>query len=173
MSEKQLGEGRAAKVKWIVVPQATHVSDATVAALQKLAGSGVRILMVGEHNLEWDQYHRPRTPVDELKRAAKLPTGSDENTSAGNLLGLLGQGGLKIPVLTYAATTNRAWGVEFRMARENGKPLMSLINLSGKPCSVRVPMSRKPMANDLLSGERVAVENVSLEPMVPRLLIEP
>ncbi len=172
VSEKQLAEGKAAKVQWIVVPQATHVSDTTVAALQKFVRAGGHLLFVGERNLERDQYDRPRKLEDAIARSAKLPAASDENISAGNLRDILTASGLKLPQLADATTGKREWGVEFRTARAGGKTVVSLINLSATPFTVRVPMLRGETAKDVLSDETVALDRIQLEPMVPRLLSE-
>jgi len=171
VSEKQLAEGRAPKVQWIVLPQATHVTDGTVSALAKFVRAGGHLLQEGDHNLESDQYHRQRTLPAEIADCAKLTPAPSESENAEHMRGLLQKGDVKMNELTDATTGKRAWGVEFRVAKTGGKNLVSLINLGTAACSVRVPVL-KGQAADLLSDEAVETTNVHLEPMVPRLLVQ-
>ena len=52
VSEKMLQQRRLpAKLRWIVLPQATHVEEATVAALAEFVSGGGKIIRIGDDNL--------------------------------------------------------------------------------------------------------------------------
>src|SRR5205814_7734980 len=127
VSEKQLAEGRAKPLKVIVLPQATHVSDATVAALARFVAVGGTVLAVGEKNLSFDEYHRSRDLPSELLSAPKLIPQTDEQASARQLHDLLEKAGLKLTELQDAAG-KPAWGIEYRVATSGKRSLIPMIN---------------------------------------------
>ena len=65
VTERQLAEGTAAPVRAIILPQANHVTDATVAALDLFVAKGGKLIALGDGNLGRDEYDRrsrlPRT----------------------------------------------------------------------------------------------------------------
>jgi hypothetical protein len=170
VSEKQLASGGAPKVQWIVLPQATHVADSTIKGLRAFIDAGGHVLQVGENNLAYDQYHRPRELGEPFIRAAKLVPQKDESATGRMLHDLLAQGGLKLADLIDAETGQPTWGVEFRVVPSGERTLMPLINMGPGPCQVKLPVSQGSTAIDLLSGESVDVKAVRLTPMTPRLL---
>jgi hypothetical protein len=72
--------------------------------------------------------------------------------------------------LRDAATGKPAWGVEFRVVRQGRTTLVPLNNLNKETKTVALPRWSEEPALDLLSGEKVDLKAVSLEPMSPRLL---
>ena len=77
VTERQLAEGTAAAVQAIVLPQANHVADATVAALIQFVAKGGKLIAVGDGNLGFDEYNRKRSVPRSLKPAS-LPVSDDE-----------------------------------------------------------------------------------------------
>lgn len=170
VSERQLAAGNAAKVQWIVLPQATHVEDTTVKALRAFVTAGGHVLKVGENNLAYDQYHRPRDPGEPFAQSPKLVPQKDEPATCQALRDLLTQGGLALGDLRDADSGQPAWGVEFRIVPIGTKTLIPMINLNREPRNVKLPPSTGRTAVDLLTGEPVKGATLRLEPMVPRLL---
>ena len=84
----------------------------------------------------------------------------------------LRQGLAPLPLndLRDAATGQPAWGVEFRVVRQGRSTLLALDNLTTARKTVSFPRWTNESAPDLLSGERVDLKAVTVEPMVPRLL---
>jgi len=161
VSERQLAEGKAAKVQWLIVPNATHVLPSTPAALAAYAKKGAQVLLVGKDSLTRDEYDRPLTrsdyPIIEL--------GPNEPATADALRRALPA----FNELRDASTGKPAWGVEFRVVRHGRKTLVALDNFNKEPKTVSLPAWGNTSALDLLSGERVDLKAVSLEPMTPRL----
>jgi hypothetical protein len=165
VSERQLADGTAAKVKWLLVPNATHVLSSTPAALAAFAKSGGRILLVGEGSLTRDEYDRP------LNQPSDYPTmelSGDEPATAAALRQRLAP--LQFNDLRDTATGKPAWGVEFRVVQFGGVKLVPLINFDNQAKTVQLPGWAKQQGLDLLSGEKVQLNAISTETMVPRLL---
>ncbi len=127
-------------MQWIVLPQATHVAESTVKALREFIDAGGHVLSVGESNLAYDPYHRPRKPAEPFTRAAKLAPEKDESATVRKLHDLLAQGGLSLTDLRDAASDQPVWGVEFRTVPSGRKTLMPLINLGPEPRRIKLPI---------------------------------
>jgi glycosyl hydrolase family 42 (putative beta-galactosidase) len=165
VSERQLAEGTAPKVEWLIVANATHVLKSTPDAIAAFRKSGGRVLLAGKESLGRDEYDRPLSP------ASDYPTielaGDDQATMAG-LRQVLAP--LQLHELADATTGKPAWGVEFRVVKQARAMLVPLINFNKATVKVKLPQRAKARAVDLLSGESVDLNSISLEPMVPRLL---
>jgi len=171
ISEKMLREGRAPEVGWIALPRATHVEDGTVAALDRFASAGGRILRVGEGNLGFDQYHRARPDLPPaLAQGPALPSVKADPASRQALSDVLVAGGLDMVEVRDAVTGEPAWNVEYRTVDYDGAALVPVISFDKEPVSVRFPTPGGNRATDLLSGERVDLLDLPLAPMEPRLI---
>ncbi|MGI8711132.1 MAG: beta-galactosidase, partial [Acidimicrobiales bacterium] len=177
VSERQLQAGRYADVKWIIVPRATHVNNATVQVLRAFVQRGGKLLFVGGENLAWDEFHQARTLPTELSQVAQLnlATGVNDVVTAGTLRTILAQGGLPSVEVREAATAQSAWHVEYRIVPDGKRLLIPLINFSTKTQMVQLKLSGgKSQAIDLLSGETVDLNRITLASIEPRLLqVEP
>jgi hypothetical protein len=165
VSERQLAEGTAPKVKWLLVPNATHVLPSTPGALAAFAKRGGRVLLVGKESLRRDEYDRP------LNQAIDYPTmelEANEPATAAALHQRLAP--LQWNDLRDATTGQPAWGVEFRVVPFGKVKLVPLINLNAEARTVQLPGWAKKHGLDLLSGETVELSAISVEPMTPRLL---
>ena len=76
--------------------------------------------------------------------------------------------GLKLISLHNVGDGKLTWGVEYRTVPYRSGMLVPMINFLKQSQSVR--MSLQGSATDLLSGETVRFNQISLEPMCPRLL---
>lgn len=164
VSERQLAEGAAAKVQWLLVPNATHVLPSTPAALAAFAKAGGKLLLVGKDSLTRDEYDRPLSRAD----YPAMELASDEPATAAALRQALAP--FPFNDLRDTATGKPAWGVEFRVVRQGRATLVPLNNFNKETRTVTLPRWPKASALDLLSGESVDLKAVSLEPMTPRLL---
>jgi hypothetical protein len=82
---------------------------------------------------------------------------------------LLPTDGVKLAIVKDVSTHKPAWGVEYRIVTTGNRRLISLINLTPKPATIDL-RDQAPHARDLLSDESLELNNVTLTPMVPRLL---
>ncbi|HSU54462.1 MAG TPA: beta-galactosidase, partial [Candidatus Dormibacteraeota bacterium] len=165
ISERQLAAGKAAKVPWLVVPKATHVLPTTAAALKGFVKAGGRVLLVGKESLRWDEYDRT-TPDD--GDGFPIVEMQGERQMAGVLRQKLA--GVHFEDVKDAATGKPAWGVEFCSVEYRGATLLPMINLNKEPRTVELAGRRSHEGVDLVSGERVNLARIHLEPMLPRLL---
>jgi hypothetical protein len=165
VSERQLAEGKTPKIKWLLVPNATHVLASTPAAVAAFAKSGGKVLLVGKECLRRDEYDRP------LNRTMDYPTmelADNEPATADALRQKLAP--LRLNDLRDAASGKPSWGVEFRVVQFGRVKLVPLINLNADAQTVQLPGWAQQQGLDLLSGETVGLNAISLEPMAPRLL---
>jgi hypothetical protein len=169
VSEKMLRERRLpAKVEWIVLPQATHVEDATVAALAQFLSGGGKIIHIGDANLARDQYHRERNVPLSLSDGPAVTKLDFQKNAAGSQQAL--QNLLRPAELLDAASGKPACNVEYRIILYHGATLVPIISFAVEPTTVKLPAIAGKQVIDLLSGEAVDPSSIKLEPMVPRLL---
>ncbi len=171
VSERQLTSGKFSSanegVKWIIVPQATHVTNGAVAGLEKFTKRGGKVLLVGNNCLVWDEYHRP-VPRDSQYYSKQIEATADEQAMLAILKPALAAGGLQSVKLTEAATGSDAWQVEYRIVPDARDVLVPMISYSDKHRLVTLHLSGDAL--DLLTGEKINLKNISLDPNVPRLL---
>jgi hypothetical protein len=164
ISERQLAEGTAAKVQWLLVPNATHVQAPTPKALESFAKDGRKILLVGKDCLGRDEYDRPMNRVE----YPVMELAGDEPSSAASLRQALAP--MAFNELRDAATGRPIWGIEFRVVPSGRTTLVPMNNFSKETKTASLPRWANASALDLLSGERVDLKGITLEPMTPRLL---
>jgi hypothetical protein len=166
VSERQLAQGRAAKVPWLLVPNATRVLPETPAALARFQKTGSKVLLVGKDCLLRDEYDRSLNqattnfPVIELANSDPDPAALLRRALAT----------LVFYELRDAATSQPAWGVEYRVVSHARTTLVPVVNLNQQTKSLQFPAWSHRSATDLLSGEPVDLSSFQAEPMVPRLL---
>jgi hypothetical protein len=165
VSELQLAEGSGLKVKWLLVPNATHVLRSTPAAMAALVKSGGKVLLVGSDSLRRDEYDRPLSPAMDYPT---MELAGDEPTAAAGLRQTLAS--LRLKELLDAATGKPAWGVEFRVVQFGRVKLVPIINLTKEAKTVELPAWTNIQGTDLLSGDSVDLNTISAQPMAPRLL---
>lgn len=165
VSERQLAAGTAAKVKWLIVPDATHILDTTPAALAAFQKSGGKVLLVGKDSLTRDEYDRPlpgRMDCPIIEPAA------DDRATAGLLRAMLRP--LQTAGLREKPGDKPAWGIEYRVVPLGKSTLVPMVNLNQEARTVTFPKWAGHTSLDLLSGETVNLNSIPLEPMLPRLL---
>jgi hypothetical protein len=172
VSERQLAEGTAPKVPYILVPAATHVQEKTVQALARFAASGGKVICIGEGCLGYDEYHRARQLPRALAKADLVAWVDDEKIEARLIRTELLRHGWRPRDLLVAGSAERAWGVEYRVVTQPGRTLVSAVNLLKEPQTVEIPWLAGP-ATDLLSGQKADLKKLTLAPMVPVLLVAP
>lgn len=170
ISEKQLSEGGASRYRLIIAPEAITLTDEAFAAIQKLDPS--RLLLMGEcftHN----QYGKARDKAAVaaiVSSADALKDGDPEKVLWPQLRQKLGEkGALPDFAVVDAASGQPIWGVEWLATPYQGKTLLNIINLRGKPCQVKVLQNGQPVKTvDLLSlGGNEPVTD--LNPLTPAL----
>jgi hypothetical protein len=166
VSERQLADGTPPKVKWLLVPNATHVLPTTPPALATFAKSGGKILLVGQDSLGRDEYDRPLNRASDY---ATMELASDEPATATALRQRLAS--LQLNDLRDTTTSQPAWGIEFRVVQYGKLKLVPLINFNQQTKTVSLSGGGKQQALDLLSGETAELDAIAADTMVPRLLL--
>jgi hypothetical protein len=136
--------------------------------LAELAASGVKILTVGENCLAFDEYHRPRE-VPPVLATANVAWINDEQIFAKLLRSELARQQMTFRDVLIAGSSERAWGVEYRVHNAGGTSLISLVNLLPREQTVELKWI-SGSALDLLSGQTIDVKKIALKPMTPMLL---
>ncbi len=164
ISERELDAGTAAKVDWLIVPEATHILDTAPAALQKFRRRGGNILLIGKDSLSRDEYDRPLPAAGEYPAIDLGPgrTGADQLRAALRPL--------QFADLRETKTGQPAWAVEFRTVPFAGRILVPMVSFNGQTQTVTLPKWIGHRATDLLSGETIDLKSIALEPMLPRLV---
>jgi hypothetical protein len=165
VSERQLSEGRAANVQCIVLPRATHLTEAASSGLAEFAGAGGKLIGIGDDAGAFDEYHRKREVAP--APAATVPMNADERVVAQGLREALAKAGMKLPEVTSAGQP--VWGVDYRVVEHEGRTLIPLTNLTTKAITVTIA-GKAGRAVDLVSGRAVDVAGVELKPLEPVLL---
>jgi hypothetical protein len=171
ISEAQLGRGDGAKYGLIIAPQVTYMTDDGFKGLCNLPAK-TRLIVIGDAPAK-DPYMKalPEAGVKQIKaKALKL----DGTLSSQKLwpVFLKELGSIKaLPeyAVVDAKTGKPVWGVEWLLAKVNGKNVINIVNLADKPVEVKVVSGGKTVqAKDMLSlGGR---ENIRLlKPEMPVL----
>lgn len=172
VSEKQIREGRLAAadngIQFVVLPSATHVEDTTRIGLAEFGKSRGTVLAVGNGNLEFDQYNRPRQAEAAAVRTFAVPRRSGKDRILrDDLLSAMKINDSEI-VITDAATGKAPWGVQWRVVPFKGGHLVSLTNLLAQPVALQIHASGE--AVDLLNSVPQDLSHVQLDPRSPKLL---
>jgi hypothetical protein len=165
VSERELAAGTATKVECVIVPEATHVFDKTLAALETYRQRGGKILLIGNDSLARDEYDRPSRAHPDYPKTSK---GADDPGTAGEIRAFLQEPAFK--ELRQTKDGLYAWGVEYRVVPEKNSKLIPLVNFNNEARTVYFPNWPASAAVDLLSGGTVDLKSIHLDPMVPRLL---
>lgn len=169
VSERQLAEGSAAKVDWIIIPNATLVEDTTIKALDEFAAKGGKVLMAGKDCLAWDEYERPRKLPNRLANALHVNPASDDRTLMADISSILTSGGVSLTSLNDVKDGKRALCVEYRVVHYHNGALIPMTNISPEQQSVKLDIHGS--AVDLLTNETIDLNKINLDPMSPRLLL--
>ena len=171
VSERQFAEGRAAKGDAILIPRASHVTDAAIKGLEAFVAAGGQVLRLGDDALPFDEAPRPRALPSSLKSSPTLALDAkDEAANAEILRKALRSTGLTLHPLTKVPGDEHPWAVEYRVVARGAEALVPMINYHTEPQTVRLTLGAKGEAVDLLSGEAVDLANLSLPPLEPRLI---
>jgi len=167
VTERQLAEGRAPTVRAVLLPQATHVANATVTALAEFAGRGGKLIAFGEGNLSHDENSRLRSlPVTPAMRT--VPASANERVVFDALVPITQELGITAR-LVDAQTGTPAFGVEYRIVRDQGRTFLSALNQLKQTQVVWISGLTARSITDLLSGGSADCARITLVPMVPVL----
>jgi hypothetical protein len=170
VSERQLEAG-VPEVEWIIVPHATHVTDAAFEGLKRFVEAGGRILLAGADCLTRNEYDRPRKLPLSLNELVRINLPLDEQTAGSLLRQALRDNGFQGVELIDVQSGMPAWGVEYRVVEHEGDRLVTLLNLLNQPLVVKLPF--EGTVEDLLSGDAASMDHIKLTPMKPRMLRVP
>lgn len=165
ISERQLAEGAMLKLKYVLVPNATHILSTTRPALERFTKAGGKVVLVGTNCLSRDEYDRQLTPAANFPQIDLAASGQE---TAKNLQQQLTA--LQFTDLRDTANGQTAWAIEFRVVQHGAYLLVPLINFNPEAKVLRLSIPGRSRAVDLLSGQSVELDHIRVEPMLPLLL---
>ena len=168
VTERQLAREEYRDYEWIIVPHAAAVRETTVEGLAAYQERGANIVFYGDDCLTRDEYWRPRDPDDAFAAAIRIPLQESAPEFQTRLRKIFAQKGLSRVELTDPATGKHAWGVDYRVVQYGDTKLVSMVNLLNAPVTVSLGLSGR--AKDLVTGEEMDLDDVTLEPMAFVLL---
>lgn len=148
----------------LILPQVTHLPDATRAGIEKLAASGVRIVVVGDSPTQ-NEYRKPCT----LKATENLPCTRDSATLFPELLKHASTWDLPPVAGLTLATGAPAFGVEVRTATLGNDRIVAICNHLREPQTVTLTPAPQGVATDLISGQ-ILQQAFTVHPMKPVMI---
>lgn len=163
VTERQAGEGRLRDYKVIIAPNASHVSDTTVSALQAYLDCGGTLVTIGECFTR-DEHGRTRTTLPQAGVAGRViaKEGSLDARACRDLLDpILDEAGCRRPIRITDTDGAPVWGVNLRAAEHEGRLIVSLVNFSRKPLTVLIHRNKGPHQPNLPKPEEPEYAPVS------------
>jgi len=155
-------------VEYIIVAE-SYLQDDTIAGLQAFVDGGGQIIKVGNDTLQWDEYSNLRTIPGGLSAAPEVSLTTDVQALMTSLDPLLSS--LDLANLYDAGTQNIAFGVEYRMVPFENGFLVPMINFLDNTQLVNLDLANwEGDVFDLLSGELIDLDAITLISLQPRLL---
>jgi hypothetical protein len=165
VSETQLADGHAPDVKYILVSNVGHIPDAAVKGLRDFIHRGGTVLFLGDGNLKYDEYHRPRNLPVEFEKIQSIPLDKSVDVLADRLRPLIGTP----EAVVDAASGKSVAGLEYTFTQFECSTLVTLLNTHRPYVTVRLP-DRITNGFDILNEEPIDPKAIRLDPMVPRLI---
>ncbi|AHF89136.1 glycoside hydrolase family 42 [Opitutaceae bacterium TAV5] len=178
--ERDLAAGQRpdpAKTKAILVGYFTHIDAKALETLKAARASGIPIWTVGKDNLTRDPYDRPQPAASLLEPDRVLDAAAFAADPFAETRQTLAAAGLlpDVQVVETGPISTPTRLVHLRTAIHNGSRLVNLCNYARQDLSVAVRITAAPGRNathaiDLLTGERLSLDNIPLEVEQVRLL---
>lgn len=176
ISETQLATGQRSlandQVQLLILPHATHMTDAAYAGLRQFVAKGGKVLAIGKDCGAFDDFGQPRnSPSQGL---AILPEPGSEKI-ADQLDAILKQHGLEAPALINVKTKQPAWGVEYRVIKQADSLLITMTNFNNSAMTMRIDLQGVDDARavDLLEDQAIEMGQIQLAPAQSRLIRVP
>lgn len=166
LSERQLQAGQFGDTKVLILPEATVVESATLAALKKFTDAGGKLIVVGKAL----QYTPSWTPID--AQSLNLPIAATLNRFNPfwpmQLVGAVAKCGVAPSLALTFANGTAPIGIHWLPGTLNGRPVVAAVNLTGKPASLKLtlPKAKSSSTNvtDLITQRHVS-QPISLAPL--------
>ncbi|WP_138753097.1 S-layer homology domain-containing protein [Paenibacillus sinopodophylli] len=177
LSEKQLKEGRSQPYKYLIIPEATHVNEETLAAIRDYAEDGRKVVIIGNNSLKFDERNQllqdvVRSALMGSSNTILIPTDTSSEGIRNVLLPSFTASGMIDVMLIDAETDEPIQGTEWRSVKYDGKLLVNIVNYTSLPKEAYIMVNglRTTIWTDLISGKSVTAEPMAVTPLVPYLL---
>lgn len=153
LSEKQLQAGKFGDVKVLILPEAQVVEPETIAGIRKFVANGGKVISIG-HNLEYTPGWLPinAESVKHLlwKRIDIVGIGWQKQ-----VVSWVRKAGVS-PNVTLASSTNKdLTGIHWLSGIMNGKKVVSIVNISGKPVDLSISSPNVIGAWDMIADKKI------------------
>lgn len=140
ISEKQLAEGKGSQYKLIVFPAVGTLTDAAFEGVKAIP-TATRLLLIGDSPKQ-NQYAKP-LPEEAVKQIVARSVAVANGDAEKELWPVIREqlelaGGAPEVTIVDADTGKPIWGVEWRSTKFNGRTIVNIINLRGKPYEVKL-----------------------------------
>lgn len=173
ISENQLASGERTiandDVKVLLLPHATHITDAAIKGISKFIADGGKVIAFGQNNASFDDFGQPRSQVPNL---TNLPLEKTTELTAEKLCDSLAKLNLNTFPLQNTSSGKPAWGVEYRVIEMDNQYLVSMTNFNNNDLTVSLSLPQPGITTgmDLLQDTTVQIHNIALAPAQSRLI---
>ncbi len=155
LSENQLQAGKFGDVKVLILPEAQVVEPGTIAGIKKFVAKGGKVISIG-HNLEYTPGWIP------IRRESinNLVWKKIDNTGPGwqkQLTAWVHTAGVKPDVSLSSSNNKDLTGIHWLSGTLNGKKVVSIINISGKPADISVSSPKVLSAWDCIADRKISL----------------
>ena len=155
--------------KWLIIADASHVSQSTLDWLRKYVKGGGKLLVIGKNALKNNEYGKPNSSsqLEFLSVADRLDIVAPP-VLLGQIEALMSKTGVNRPIRCIDKTSKEtAHGVLCRSVEYKGGHLICLINVAAVPKEVTLELNGKPVttALDLFENAVEKVKSIKIEPL--------
>lgn len=168
-----VSEGLPQSCKWLIIPDNSHVNAATLKWLSDYAGSGGKLLIIGDNALKYNQYGKAFSPADRnfissLSRISVTPADQLIEAIEKEML----KTGITRDIRCFTNNSRSSFGIMCRSAELKGKKLISLINVTPDTLEVSLEVNGKVIRRmrDLFTNQNVKAQTMSIRPLEVKLL---
>ncbi|MBI3922770.1 MAG: beta-galactosidase [Armatimonadetes bacterium] len=138
VTDKMILEGLDKKVRTVVIPEATHVSEEVYRVFVEFAQQGGRLVVVGSSSFGYDATNRQRdtSELNAMRRVRWTETGRSAQEYWRTFHNLLKEDRVRRPIQITDARGQPVWEIESRTVERGGKYVTYLINMSRTPKKV-------------------------------------
>jgi beta-galactosidase len=174
VTENELAKtGLPSGCKWLIIPDDSYVSLATLEWLHNYKKGGGKLLVIGNNALKFNEHGDPYST-----QQLEFMSGVDrfDPVAPTDLLGKLEEYMTKTEVkrairCTESTGKQTAYGVLCRAVEYEGGHLVCLINVAASPREVSLDLNGKPVksAVDLFDNKSVKTKTINIQPLTVRL----
>lgn len=149
ITETQIQQGQLKDHKLLIVPNSSHVDQATRDAIEAFTQAGGSVVLIGD-SLTHTRHGAALNPLSNLPSVTRLPGFADADQARVAMLPILKQADVLPSVRLQIDNGNAYPTVEWRRAVDDqGRTLLFVLNLGYEPAAITLPESLSNMVDQL------------------------